>query len=95
MTIKTFLAKGGTKFDYNPAPEGEIFITERESGCTIVLPFVDLLEFAAQAAGTPDQGSDAETDELMRILERCGVFDPAQPRDVSRERLRARLKGRR
>lgn len=57
MMMITFKAKGGTEFFYNPALDGEIWITApeppeipKEYAVTAVIPAADLIEFAMHAA---------------------------------------------
>jgi hypothetical protein len=86
----SFKAKRGTIFFFDPDLAGDIWITAEH---TITIPAEDLLEFSATAAGTRLEGVEEETDELMRILDRCGVFDPKQSREESRRKLAKRMRG--
>lgn len=90
MMMKTFKASGGTEFFFDPALEGEIWITA--NAATVTMPVEDLMEFSAAAAKVPERGTSAELDLLMRILDGCGVFDPRQSREVTRRRLATRLR---
>ena len=91
----TFKAKLGTEFFYDPNLTGEVWIIGRvRSLCatpTVVIPARDLLDFCRHASGIPAKGSRQETDELMRILDSCGVFDRKQSRGETRRKLHARM----
>jgi len=94
--MTTYKAKLGTEFFYDPNLTGEVWIVGRvRSLCatpTVVISAVDLLDFYWHAfSGVPGKGSSAEVDELMRVLDSCGVFDPSQPREESRRKLHERL----
>lgn len=90
--MRTFLAKLGSEFFYDPQLQGEIWIAPPVGrGDTIVIPMFDLMQFCSHVAQVPEKGSEKETDELLKILDSCGVLDPNQPREETRKKLHERL----
>lgn len=87
----TFLAKLGSEFFYDPNLQGEIWISGPQAPETIVIPMFDLMQFCAHVAQVPEKGSEKETDALLKILDECGVLDPNQSREVTRQKLHERL----
>jgi len=86
----TFKAAKGTVFFYDPDLAGDIWITGES---TITVPIEDLLEFSARAAGAKLETVEVEVEELMNILDACGLFDPKQTREESRAKLFKKMRG--
>jgi hypothetical protein len=90
----TLKAKLSTEFLFDPELVGTVWITtgKADEG-TVFVPMSDMIEFALRAAdvGSSPEWTEHETDEVMRILERLGVFDPRQSREQIRDKLRRRM----